>query len=398
MGILNSFKVKRSIKLLKNKDWLIRDKAAEALGEIGDTRAVEPLIRALKDKDWFVRNKAAKALGIIGDTRAVEPLIQVMKTEDICDRGIAAKALDRIGWEPTDDVEKAYYLIAKRQWDELPRLGETVIEPLMLFIRSDSPDQDEAIRTLGKIRDGRAVKYFILLLNYNQYDVRDAAAEALGEIGNEKAVEPLIQALKKYHPFGSRLESRYEISEALGKIGKPAVEPLIQVIKNKNIGFGVRNGAAFALGKIGNEKAVEPLIQVLIDESDRHNVRREVVLALGEIGNEKAVEPLIQVLRGRYDFYKDIRNSAAIALGKIGNEKAVEPLIQVLIDESDRHNVRSAVACALAKIGDERAVKPLEKCVIAYKKIDDFWIGEDEAMSIGSISWALEELEIKCRK
>jgi len=43
---------------------------------------VEKLIKELKDKDWFVRKIAANALGNIGDLRAVEPLIQTLKDED----------------------------------------------------------------------------------------------------------------------------------------------------------------------------------------------------------------------------------------------------------------------------------------------------------------------------
>ena len=50
---------------------------AKALGDIGDERAVEPLIKALGHEDEDVRKSAAEALGKIGDARAVEPLIKV---------------------------------------------------------------------------------------------------------------------------------------------------------------------------------------------------------------------------------------------------------------------------------------------------------------------------------
>jgi HEAT repeat protein len=46
----------------------------EALGEIKDRSAVDPLIRLLKDRDIEIRWEAALALGEIGDTRAVQPL------------------------------------------------------------------------------------------------------------------------------------------------------------------------------------------------------------------------------------------------------------------------------------------------------------------------------------
>ena len=42
---------------------------------------VEGLIRALKDEDIYVRRSAAEALGKIGDKRAVGPLIEALKDE-----------------------------------------------------------------------------------------------------------------------------------------------------------------------------------------------------------------------------------------------------------------------------------------------------------------------------
>src|SRR4030043_126453 len=69
------------IEALKDKDESVRRLAAEALGEIGDARAVEPLIQALKDKDTWLRWCSAEALGEIGDARAVAPLIQALKEQ-----------------------------------------------------------------------------------------------------------------------------------------------------------------------------------------------------------------------------------------------------------------------------------------------------------------------------
>jgi len=89
--------VKGLIKALRHEYEFVRWKAAEALGRIGDKRAVEPLIHALKDEDWYVRWKAAEALGRIGDKRAVEPLIQALKDEDSDVRREAAEALGKIG-------------------------------------------------------------------------------------------------------------------------------------------------------------------------------------------------------------------------------------------------------------------------------------------------------------
>ena len=77
--------------------WVVRKAAAQVLGEIGDVRAVEPLIVALKNKHEDLRKTAAEALGKIGDARAVEPLRVALKDEDRDVRKAAAKALGKIG-------------------------------------------------------------------------------------------------------------------------------------------------------------------------------------------------------------------------------------------------------------------------------------------------------------
>jgi HEAT repeat protein len=45
---------------------VVNSKAAESLGDIGDPRAIDPLVEALDDEDWDVRSKAAEALEKLG--------------------------------------------------------------------------------------------------------------------------------------------------------------------------------------------------------------------------------------------------------------------------------------------------------------------------------------------
>jgi len=89
-----------------------------------------------------------------------------------------------------------------------------------------------------------------------------------------------------------------------------AVEPLIQDLKDKK--WSIRAEAASALGTIGDERAVKPLIQVLKDE--KWSVRAEAASALGTIRDERALEPLIQVLQ---DKNEDARKAAKESIEKI---------------------------------------------------------------------------------
>ena len=52
----------------------VKSCAALALGEIGNPKAVKPLIQILSDENPEVRRNAALALGAIGDQKAVKSL------------------------------------------------------------------------------------------------------------------------------------------------------------------------------------------------------------------------------------------------------------------------------------------------------------------------------------
>ena len=166
----------------------------------------------------------------------------------------------------------------------------------------------------------------------------------LGQIGDKRAVEPLIKALKDDRGHAVRRIAAY----ALGEIGdKRAVEPLIEMLEDED--QAVHRAAEIALKNIG-KPAVEPLIEMLSGEDS--DVRKSATEVLGWIGDARAVEPLVKMLSNEYS-----DSPTAHALGNIGDKRAVEPLIKALKD--DRGHVRWAAASALGNIGDARAVEPL---------------------------------------
>jgi len=96
--------VEQLIKVLRSKESAgVRQAAADALGEIGDLKALDPLIAVLKEKrpyihfDW-VYVAAARALGEIGDSRASETLESIAnnKREFSSVRKAAVKSLKKI--------------------------------------------------------------------------------------------------------------------------------------------------------------------------------------------------------------------------------------------------------------------------------------------------------------
>jgi WD40 repeat protein len=97
--------VDSSGKTERMETWDHRSAAGDALARIGEP-AVGPLIAALKDERADLRHLAAWALGKIGDTRAVEPLIPVLSSH-YHDRAAAREALKAItGQDFGEDVDR----------------------------------------------------------------------------------------------------------------------------------------------------------------------------------------------------------------------------------------------------------------------------------------------------
>ena len=105
------------IKALDDSDEDVRLKAVEALGKIGDARAVEGLIKALDD-DIDVRREAVKALGEIGDPRAFDALSELVHDESRDVREAARDALRRI---KSSDAYKPYRIQQARKYEYLHR-------------------------------------------------------------------------------------------------------------------------------------------------------------------------------------------------------------------------------------------------------------------------------------
>jgi HEAT repeat protein len=105
-------------------------------------------------------------------------------------------------------------------------------------------------------------------------NIRLDAASALGQIGDSRAVKPLIAALDDQ-------QGVIEMAAlALGEMGDPrAVDPLTEPLNHGN--WEVRSSAAKALGKIGDERAVDPLTKLLDDRNE--SVRWHTVQALESI-------------------------------------------------------------------------------------------------------------------
>ncbi|MEE9295843.1 MAG: HEAT repeat domain-containing protein [Phycisphaerae bacterium] len=192
---------------LDDEEPHVRPAAAEALGMIGDKRALEPLIVALERDDWEASAAAAQALGKIGDVRSVEPLIAAVKRGHCAVQALAAVALGALG-DPRA-IEPLFALLTERVGslaycakEALARLGvqEADFPPAfeLYSIRLKHEDfsaREDAVESLRRLEDPRAVEPIIAALKDENYSVREKAAKALAHLADSRAIDSLTVAL-----------------------------------------------------------------------------------------------------------------------------------------------------------------------------------------------------------
>ena len=223
--------------------------------------------------------------------------------------------------------------------EALGQIGDAAVPGLLDTLYDPNPDVRATVaEALGQIGDA-AVPGLLDTLRDPSPDVRMAAAEALGQIGDVKAVPGLLDTLRDPDP-----DVRTTVAKALGQIGDVAAVPgLCEVLGDPYI--DVRYCAAEALGEIQDVAALPGLLDALHDPDP--DVRMAAAEALGEIQDVAAVSGLLHTLR---DLKRDVHKAAAEALGKIKDAAAVPELVIALRDPDV--DVRKVVISVLEQIGD----------------------------------------------
>ena len=255
--------------------------------------------------------------------------------------------------------------------------------PIYRSIKASTASPRESLKEKKpKMAAMKPLSELVRALGDEDYFKRQSAAWRLVEAGGE-AVAPLLAALGG----DPDPQVRFKAAWALGKIGdERGLEPLARALLEDE-DPAVREWAASALEAIGDPRAVPPLAQSLATDPSRE-VRLRSSLALGAFGAVEAFEDLLRegdlearrmavVGVGRLrsagsmelfaplsgDADPELRRRVAWSLGEMGASGALPLLLPALKD--DGPVVRMEAAKALAKIGGEEA------CRMAASLLDD---------------------------
>ncbi|MEZ4710434.1 MAG: MFS transporter [Caldilineaceae bacterium] len=169
--------------------------------------------------------------------------------------------------------------------------------------------------------------------------------ESLGQTRSILAIEELLIALKD-----PRFNVRFEAILAIARM-KPderLIGALVEVLNGKTPALSVI--AAWALGRLGDERAIDPLRHTL--DAPYRSIQAHGARALGTLADRGAEEVLLQrFLATEPDV--DLRMAYASALGKLQAVDAIQEML-VFLAETDDRAIQMELTLALARmVGDE---------------------------------------------
>jgi HEAT repeat protein len=395
-------------KTIRHASESVRALSARSVARIGDVSMVPDLIEMLEDQDTGVVSEAIRALADLGDERAVGPVVRCVGAASPAVRDALAYAM--------------------------PKLGDAAAEPLADLLTSDDPPTlEQAIGALRRMGRG-AEKALVKRLNSELPGLRMAAARVMSSLGTSAVIEPLVAHLDDPDD-----RVRRTVAEALGALGGPAVAPVLDRLTDsdprvndavlaslramsvdpiytlmeraRDADERMRLAAVKMAGRYGREEAIATLQQRLHDTS--LEINQAAAVALSQIGTEPAVTVLAEASVGarpelggaviellhahattavpvlvrlaarqqgdpdpRYaavateiarsapgvldrllaDSEEPVRRAAAVVLGDIGDSQSLKALVRKARDPDAP--VRQAAAVALGRMGSE-ALRPL---------------------------------------
>jgi HEAT repeat protein len=278
LGMIQKFEDDRIepllITLLDDPAKEIRLAAMAALHHYATRTSLPVIIKALDDKDAAVRGNAARMLGVIGGKDVVNPLLKKLDDDNADVRDAALSALGKF-----DD----------------PRISDASIRMLK---DESSKVRRTAIVNIRLNPDKKAVLPLISLLS--DPDTCVMAARTLGQIGDPRAVDPLIEALSEKSGGNQELmvtaarilssfEERRILPHLIKKVGEtytnvgdfpfllPAMRILNRYEEREKIEMlrrhieaadkETKKGAVFLLAMDQDAKGLQ-LIEVLLDDDD----------------------------------------------------------------------------------------------------------------------------------
>ncbi|MHC5054701.1 MAG: HEAT repeat domain-containing protein, partial [Planctomycetota bacterium] len=204
----------------------------------------------------------------------------------------------------------------------------SVSRSLVFLARDRDPGVRRALADVLAAHDNlESVKTLLALISQRDAVLGVSAAASLASLRDEKTVEWLYTSALTRGTSGT---VRGAVAEALGLIGEERAIP--QLVKSLGDSRAeARAGAAIALGRFRHGGALEGLVKLTRDRDPKARVA--ALLALGSIRDPATAPDVIKCLKDREP---SVRSAAARALGALRVAESVGPLVEALEKEPSR--------------------------------------------------------------
>lgn len=342
----------------------IRRRAAEIIGGLFESDDVD-------EKDLLLDTETENELGIETEQKdaeastVVDVLISTIGADD--DRDVRAAAVDALDKHGQEALERIVTELSEKELDSAA--DWVAAKAFADVLDNKQPELRMAAATgLGRVGDPSVTADLVNRLEDPDARVRARSAIACGRIGDPRAVEPLEKRLQN----DQDLEVRRAAAEALGEVGNEgAMKVLIDGADDPN--ESVRRVVADSLGAFGSVAPVETLVTFL--EDDNETIRRTAMFSMVEILSNappqrshevreatadelnsatagEVIPPLAEILKKSTGTPQ--RRNAAWLLGRVVGSRhrnlAQEALIEALGDEDGM--TAQFAATSLTQFGD----------------------------------------------
>ncbi|MFA5105263.1 MAG: HEAT repeat domain-containing protein [Candidatus Margulisiibacteriota bacterium] len=279
--------------------------------------------------------------------------------------------------------------------DMLVEIGKPAVNPLINVLTSkDNPGSSYAAKALGEIGDDSAIEPLKNAAKDTRNEVREKAMSALGKFAgiDKEIVVIIIKTLEEDKESLVRQAAMEALVHNMALVSD--CRPIIKALDDTNP--ATRFYAVIALGNTGAKEAL-PILKEMLNRNPDKQILFQLNKTIDMI--EKAPKTdkkttvgdtnLERLVKDSDSADEDKRSNAIKTLGTKG-EPAVPQLLKLL--RSPEWDVRQLACCALGVIRSKDAVKPL----IEILKNDKVWtVKMDAAYALGEIgdSGALEALK-----
>ena len=271
-----------------------------------------------------------------------------------------------------------------------PPVPEADVKRWLTQLRSnDVTLRSDAAHQLGKLGDERAVEALVEALSDSDEYVRKSAVTALRRIGGPAAMEGLRRALAD--------RSEQVVLQAVNGLrdmrDREAVEPLVRVLTRRE--RSLQLAATDALIRIGAD-AVAPLMEAFKDRGLRRRIGNQIWKILVDMGT-KSIDPLLLMLTDENQY---VRLTAISVLGRIGDRRVAAPLVHLFLDDP---RMQEAVVTTLARLEERRVLESpgspvADREIFLPKDVVDGFLGRPREDVTRVLTEALDNPSPKVRR